>query len=468
MSSYHHVWPDLEFGWKVVVGSTVAFIGAAMGSVGGVGGGAIFVPMLVLIIGFDPKSSAAISKCCHCDKVVYQILSGMIMGTAGSTVYYNLRRRHPTLNMPLIDYDLALLFQPMLMVGISVGVAFNMIFADWMITVLLIILFIVNSTKSFTKGIETWGKETLAKQEASKQQESDDKQVGQCLVFLKNSSHGSFQSSVELSAIELTERVEGRKLEETENETTLLLNKSRSDATYKQFMLHILLPSHAWKQCAFLTTDESGCSRVSVLRGPDVSPNKTHVVTCSMDYWILNSLQVIIGSSVATYQAVCLYKGTTAITSSGKEITHWTLSQILVYFFSGILAGTAGGLLGIGGGTILTPLFLELGVPPQVASATSAFSMLFSSSMSVVQYFILKRFPIPYSAYLCSVAAVAALTGQHVVSKIIAMIGRTSIIVFILAFTIFVSALCLGGVGITHMIHKLQNHEYMGFESMCH
>lgn len=267
--------------------------------------------------------------------------------------------------------------------------------------------------------------------------------------------------------IELTERVEGRKLEETENETTLLLNKN-----------------------------ESGGRSVSVLRGPDVSPNKTtilnnikwkqlsllvfvwvaffavqimktHVVTCSMHYWILNSLQVIIGSSVAIYQAMCLYKGTTAITSCGKEITHWTLSQILVYFFSGILAGTIGGLLGIGGGTILTPLFLELGVPPQVASATSAFSMLFSSSMSVVQYFILKRFPIPYSAYLCSVAAVAALTGQHVVSKIIAVIGRTSIIVFILAFTIFVSAICLGGVGITHMIHKLQNHEYMGFESMC-
>jgi len=66
----------------------------------------------------------------------------MIMGTAGATVYYNLRRRHPTLNLPLIDYDLALLFQPMLMVGISVGVAFNIVFADWMITVLLIILFI--------------------------------------------------------------------------------------------------------------------------------------------------------------------------------------------------------------------------------------------------------------------------------------------------------------------------------------
>ncbi|CAL9013815.1 unnamed protein product [Prunus brigantina] len=41
-----------------------------------------------LIIGFDPKSSTAISKC-------------MVMGAAGSTVYFNLRLRHPTLDMPL-------------------------------------------------------------------------------------------------------------------------------------------------------------------------------------------------------------------------------------------------------------------------------------------------------------------------------------------------------------------------------
>lgn len=66
----------------------------------------------------------------------------MITGAAASTVYYNLKLRHPTLDMPVIDYDLAVLFQPMLMLGISLGVAFNVIFADWMVTVLLIILFI--------------------------------------------------------------------------------------------------------------------------------------------------------------------------------------------------------------------------------------------------------------------------------------------------------------------------------------
>lgn len=128
-SGYQHVWPDMEFGWQIILGTIVGFFGAAFGSVGGVGGGGIFVPMLSLIIGFDAKSSTAISKC-------------MIMGAALSTVYYNLNLRHPTLDLPIIDYDLALLIQPMLMLGISIGVAFNVVVADWMVTMLLLVLFL--------------------------------------------------------------------------------------------------------------------------------------------------------------------------------------------------------------------------------------------------------------------------------------------------------------------------------------
>lgn len=66
------------------------------------------------------------------------------MGAAVSTVYYNLKLRHPTIDMPIIDYDLAVLIQPMLMMGISAGVVFNVLFADWMVTVLLIVLFVGN------------------------------------------------------------------------------------------------------------------------------------------------------------------------------------------------------------------------------------------------------------------------------------------------------------------------------------
>lgn len=43
--------------------TVIGFLGSACGTVGGVGGGGIFVPMLNLLLGFDTKSAAALSKC---------------------------------------------------------------------------------------------------------------------------------------------------------------------------------------------------------------------------------------------------------------------------------------------------------------------------------------------------------------------------------------------------------------------
>lgn len=38
----------------------------------------------------------------------------------------------------------------------------------------------------------------------------------------------------------------------------------------------------------------------------------------------------------------------------------------------------------------------EILIISQVSSATATFAMMFSSSMSVVEYYLLKRFPVPY------------------------------------------------------------------------
>ncbi|KAM3320001.1 hypothetical protein P3S67_007201 [Capsicum chacoense] len=117
---YQHFWLGIEI-W---VESNYRFsdwilccrFGECRRCLGGREGG-IFVPMLTLIIGFDPKTSTAISKC-------------MIISAAGANVYYNLKLRHPILDLPIIDYDLALLLQPMLSLGISIGVGLNILFAE--------------------------------------------------------------------------------------------------------------------------------------------------------------------------------------------------------------------------------------------------------------------------------------------------------------------------------------------------
>ncbi|XP_073285348.1 sulfite exporter TauE/SafE family protein 3-like isoform X3 [Primulina huaijiensis] len=412
-SGYQHVWPDMAFNWRIIVGTIVGFLGAAFGSVGGVGGGGIFVPMLTLIVGFDSKSSTAISKC-------------MIMGAAISTVYYNLKLRHPTIEMPIIDYDLAVLIQPMLMMGISIGVTFNVIFADWMVTVLLIILFIGTSTKAFLKGIETWKKETIFKKENAKRFETDGKDKDEAEYNLLPGGPSDYSEKVA---------------------------KDLSEAKVK------IIENVRWKEFGLLVF-----VWVSYLA---LQITKNYTFTCSAAYWVVNLMQIPVSFGVSGYQAICLYKGWRKIESKGAEGANLQALQLIAFGFFGVVAGIVGGLLGLGGGFIMGPLFLELGIPPQVSSATATFTMMFSSSMSAIEYYLLKRFPVPYALYFVAVAAVAALAGQHAVRRLIIVLGKASIIIFILAFTIFVSAVSLGGVGISNMIRKIERHEYMGFENLC-
>lgn len=76
---------------------------------------------------------------------------GMITAGAAATVLYNIRLRHPTLELPLIDYDLALLFQPMLVLGISIGVSLNVVLPEWVITILVIVVLLGKTTFLFSK-----------------------------------------------------------------------------------------------------------------------------------------------------------------------------------------------------------------------------------------------------------------------------------------------------------------------------
>ncbi|CAN6588877.1 unnamed protein product [Malus baccata var. baccata] len=409
---YEHVWPEMKFDWRIVVGTIIGFIGAAFGTVGGVGGGGIFVPMLTLIIGFDEKSSTAISNC-------------MITGGAAATVFYNLRLRHPTLDLPIIDYDLALLVQPMLMLGISIGVSFNVIFANWMITVLLMIFFIGTSTKAFLKGVETWKKETILIKEVARLMQSN----------------GSSSD----------DEVEYRPLASGPSSVLATKESKRIEVS--------IMENVYWKELLLLVAVWVIILALQIV--------KNYTTTCSAEYWVLNLLQIPVALGVSTYEAVNLYKGHRVIESMEESGTDWKVHQIFLYCGGGITAGIVGGLLGLGGGFILGPLFLELGLPPQVSSATATFAMTFSASMSVVEYYLLKRFPVPYALYFALVASLSALVGQHVVRKVISVLGRASIIVFILASTIFVSAISLGGVGIASMVEKIENKEYMGFENIC-
>ncbi|KAL5740700.1 hypothetical protein ACOSP7_029582 [Xanthoceras sorbifolium] len=413
LSSTDKVWPKLEFSWRLVLATVIGFLGSACGTVGGVGGGGIFVPMLTLIVGFDTKSAAALSKC-------------MIMGASASSVWYNLRVPHPTKEVPILDYDLALLFQPMLLLGITLGVSLSVVFPYWLITVLIIILFIGTSSRSFFKGIQMWKEETILKKEMAQRRETFVNSRGELLI-------------------------------DTEYDPLV----PREEKT----KLQILRFNIRWKWCLALLSVWACFLLIQVF--------KQNVTACGVWYWVLFFLQLPIALGLFGYEAVKLHKEHKKRMNTGnieyicEASIEWTAMHIAFCALCGILGGTVGGLLGSGGGFILGPLLLEIGVIPQVASATATFVMMFSSSLSVVEFYLLKRFPIPYALYLMAVSILAGFWGQYLIRKLVAILKRASIIVFVLSGVIFASALTMGVVGIEKSIRMIQNHEFMGFLGFC-
>ncbi|XP_015898554.3 sulfite exporter TauE/SafE family protein 4 [Ziziphus jujuba] len=413
LSGTDKVWPELKFNWRLVLATIIGFLGSACGTVGGVGGGGIFVPMLTLIVGFDTKSAAAISKC-------------MIMGASVSSVWYNLRVPHPTKQVPILDYDLALLFQPMLMLGITVGVALSVVFPYWLITVLIIILFLGTSSRSFYKATEMWKQESILKTEMAKQRETTVNSCGELLID-----------------------TEYEPLVPKEEKTTM----------------QILCSNLRWKMVLVLLAVWTSFLLLQVL--------KNNIKVCGVWYWVIFCLQFPIAFGVFGYESVKLYKEHKKRMSVGNTESiceasiEWTAMHLAFCALCGILGGTVGGLLGSGGGFILGPLLLEIGVIPQVASATATFVMAFSSSLSVVEFYLLKRFPIPFALYLTLISVLAGFWGQYLVRKLIAIFRRASIIVFILSGVIFASALTMGVIGIEKSIQMINNHEFMGFLGFC-
>ncbi|CAK9862600.1 unnamed protein product [Sphagnum jensenii] len=414
-SGYRKNWPKFEPGWRLAIGTVLGSLGAAVGSVGGVGGGGFFIPILTLIIGFDTKTTTALSK-------------SMIMGAALAAVIYNLKRSHPTTNVPLIDYEMALLFQPMMILGISIGVAFNIIFPDWLITLLLVLL--CTSTHSIPNKSFLWIDEVCPEKSWL---HLDSAQEVEYMALPAETCQPTFEPTCQ-PAVSGPPTLQG-----------------------KFQWKYVGLLSFVWLVFLLLQILKNG------------------VHTCSLQYWAINLVQIPIALGVTGFQELHLYRKSqiASITHTEADLdykltdSNWGVGKLALYAGSGVLAGTMGGLLGVGGGSIIGGFLLELGVPPQVSSATATFLMLFSSSMSVVEYSLLGRLPRDHAIFLTTMAAIGAFWGQSVVQQFVVRSGKASIIIFMLAVSVTFSVIVLGVQGSIRVYGEWQDGAYMGFEDLC-
>lgn len=113
----------------------------------------------------------------------------------------------------------------------------------------------------------------------------------------------------------------------------------------------------------------------------------------------------------------------------------------------GFGAGFLGGLLGLGGGIIMSPVLLEVGMHSEAVQATTAVFVLLSSSLASIQFAVMGQHVWDYVLWYCIVTVLATLLGQHLCEVFVRKSGRYSLITLAIAGVLGASLLGLLIVG---------------------
>lgn len=109
---------------------------------------------------------------------------------------------------------------------------------------------------------------------------------------------------------------------------------------------------------------------INFLKGTDKFPSILNIKQCSSMYWILYFsffFIALILTLIAIYMVHKEYQYRLSINFNyNRYDVKWNKSLFIKFPLYSFLAGTMAGMLGIGGGLILGPLLLELGLHPIV------------------------------------------------------------------------------------------------------
>lgn len=191
--------------------------------------------------------------------------------------------------------------------------------------------------------------------------------------------------------------------------------------------------------------------------------------TCGVGYWLISSLQIPLA---VIFTAWILFAKESSHSSASQEQEEAGegikgLSNRLVFPMMAFLAGLLGGVFGIGGGMLISPLLIQVGIAPEITSATCSFMVFFSSTMSAVEYLLLGMEQVNSSLILSSICFVASLIGLVVVQRAIEKHGRASLIVFSVGTVMALSTVLITSFGVIDVWEDYRTGKYMGFKPPC-
>jgi len=143
----------------------------------------------------------------------------------------------------------------------------------------------------------------------------------------------------------------------------------------------------------------------------------------------------------------------------------WTYHKLRTYASFTFGAGIVAGLIGIGGGMVLGPLMLIMGVHPRVSSATTATMIVLTSSSVAIIFVTSGLVPWEYAVFYFCVCISGAYVGKKYIDAYVKKTGMASILIGILATII---GLATVGCFIIVLLNLNKNSWcFDGFKAFC-
>ena len=267
-------------------------------------------------------------------------------------------KRHPNADRPLINYDVALLFQPFSLLGVLIGVFVNIMTPAWLMVALSAIVLTIITFTTLVKAVKMWKSEYLAKQQllhpndVAYSQINDEGEIQQSdsesETFDRPSSRSNQNNQLEASLLDEDQlvRIEQENIDKEERQTYAkkLINAERSTPFMKLFILVM---------CWIIVF------AITIMRGGHGAPSVLMIKHCSPWYWVLFAIMfpimIVITVMVGIY-LVKKHEERQALVDSGYRFVtgdiNFTPWNVTLYPIIAGISGFFAGLLGVGGGMI--------------------------------------------------------------------------------------------------------------------
>ncbi len=411
--------------------------------------------------------------------------------------------RHPKANRPLIDYESSTLMQSGELLGVVFGVLANMILPRVYIILFLAVILTFNAYKTLNKGRQQFAKETAKKlaaaEEAAAKEKSvemvdapkadddedrkeselsdlvddaptppaeempasDAPQAAACgLGCLACTEGGDDAPAADVEAapsaaaepeIEVAVEADAAKAVALDDEAGEAGEADKNDPDAVQF------PLWAWKLLAPMTLFTIAYAIFKMLL---LKPCSAGLGGAGL-YWTWYFLPVpVLGGFMYATAKILVARHERRVAAGFQYLENdmqWTYEQLGKFPKVAVLAGVAAGLLGIGGGMVIGPLFLQIGMEPQVGTASCAFMILWTAASGVIQYMCAGK--LAWKDVLCCVALgfCSGQIGQRGVNAMLRKFDRPSLITFLLGSVVAVACVTMTITGIVSVIDEFND-----------